>query len=206
MLHFAADDEGVREDARYLLSFLPQNNVDPPPFFALGFHDREDGLDTLIPDEPTKPSPTTCARSSSASSTTASSSGSTSSGRRTSSAGSRARRPSRRDRREQSAGTRGTLGAIELIVDGPLRPLLRRLQHPARDVRGRAGHLPRTAQEWAGSIRRRWLALRVLEATVPKIALITTKAYGGAYDVMSSKHPGRFQLCLADRGGGGHGP
>src|ERR671911_572195 len=56
--HFTADDEeSCLEDARYLLSFLPQNNVDPPPFFAPSDPtDREDPeLDTLIPDEPTKP-------------------------------------------------------------------------------------------------------------------------------------------------------
>ena len=56
--HFAADDEeSCLEDARYLLSFLPQNNVDPPPYFAPADPpDREDPeLDALIPDEPTKP-------------------------------------------------------------------------------------------------------------------------------------------------------
>ena len=37
--------------------------------------------------------------------------------------------------------------------------------------------------------------------------MITRKAYGGAYDVMSSKHIGaRLQLRLADGGGGGDGP
>ena len=56
--HFAADDEeSCLEDARYLLSFLPQNNVDPPPYFAPADPpDREDPeLDAIVPDEPTKP-------------------------------------------------------------------------------------------------------------------------------------------------------
>ena len=51
------------------------------------------------------------------------------------------------------------------------------------------GFLPGTAQEWGGIIRHgAKLLYAYCEATVPKIALITRKAYGGAYDVMSSKH------------------
>src|SRR5690349_16311022 len=56
--HFTAPDEqACLEDARYLLSFLPQNNVDAPPFAEPSdARDRESPeLDTLIPDEPTKP-------------------------------------------------------------------------------------------------------------------------------------------------------
>src|ERR687887_224183 len=56
--HFIADDEDTcLEDARYLLSFLPQNNVDPTPFDEPSDPvDREaPQLDDLIPDEPTKP-------------------------------------------------------------------------------------------------------------------------------------------------------
>jgi propionyl-CoA carboxylase beta chain len=41
---------------------------------------------------------------------------------------------------------------------------------------------------------------------VPKVTLITRKAYGGAYDVMASKHlRRRFQLCLADGADRGDG-
>src|SRR5213592_1514754 len=56
--HFVSpDDEACLEDARYLLSFLPQNNVDPPPYAPPSDPvDREDtALDTLIPDDPAKP-------------------------------------------------------------------------------------------------------------------------------------------------------
>ncbi|MGH2846652.1 MAG: acyl-CoA carboxylase subunit beta, partial [Thermoleophilaceae bacterium] len=56
--HFASEnEEQCLADARYLLSFLPQNNLDPPPFWeASDSADREDGeLDTLIPDNPNKP-------------------------------------------------------------------------------------------------------------------------------------------------------
>ncbi|GAB3143636.1 acyl-CoA carboxylase subunit beta [Micromonospora sonneratiae] len=53
------------------------------------------------------------------------------------------------------------------------------------------GFLPGTGQEWDGIIRRgAKLIYAYAEATVPKITVITRKAYGGAYDVMGSKHLG----------------
>jgi propionyl-CoA carboxylase beta chain len=53
------------------------------------------------------------------------------------------------------------------------------------------GFLPGTEQEWNGIIRRgAKLIYAYAEATVPKITVITRKAYGGAYDVMGSKHLG----------------
>ncbi len=51
------------------------------------------------------------------------------------------------------------------------------------------GFLPGTNQEWGGIIKHgAKLLYAFAEATVPKITLITRKAYGGAYDVMASKH------------------
>jgi propionyl-CoA carboxylase beta subunit len=51
------------------------------------------------------------------------------------------------------------------------------------------GFLPGTDQEWRGIIRNgAKLLYAYCEATVPKLTVITRKAYGGAYDVMSSKH------------------
>jgi propionyl-CoA carboxylase beta chain len=53
------------------------------------------------------------------------------------------------------------------------------------------GFLPGTDQEWNGIIINGAKLLYALsEATVPKITVITRKAYGGAYDVMNSKHIG----------------
>jgi propionyl-CoA carboxylase beta chain len=53
------------------------------------------------------------------------------------------------------------------------------------------GFLPGTDQEWNGIIRRgAKLIYAYAEATVPLITVITRKAYGGAYDVMGSKHLG----------------
>ena len=53
------------------------------------------------------------------------------------------------------------------------------------------GFLPGVTQEWQGIIRRgAKLIYAYAEATVPKVTVITRKAYGGAYDVMGSKHLG----------------
>ena len=52
---------------------------------------------------------------------------------------------------------------------------------------------PGTAQEYGGIIKHgAKLLYAFAEATVPKVTVITRKAYGGAYDVMSSKH-----ICAA---------
>ena len=51
------------------------------------------------------------------------------------------------------------------------------------------GFLPGTDQEWRGVIRHgAKLLYAFCEATVPKVTVIIRKAYGGAYDVMNSKH------------------
>jgi len=53
------------------------------------------------------------------------------------------------------------------------------------------GFLPGTDQEWSGIIMHGAKLLYALsEATVPRVTVITRKAYGGAYDVMNSKHIG----------------
>src|SRR6202008_1160777 len=51
------------------------------------------------------------------------------------------------------------------------------------------GFLPGTAQEYGAIIKHgAKLLYAYAEATVPKVTVITRKAYGGAYDVMASKH------------------
>ena len=51
------------------------------------------------------------------------------------------------------------------------------------------GFMPGTAQEYGGIIKHgAKLLYAYAECTVPKVTVITRKAYGGAYDVMSSKH------------------
>src|SRR5438270_901543 len=56
--HFAADDEeSCLEDARYLMSFLPSNNLEPPPRVPPSDDpERMDPeLDGIVPDSPNKP-------------------------------------------------------------------------------------------------------------------------------------------------------
>jgi hypothetical protein len=60
---------------------------------------------------------------------------------------------------------------------------------PDPDARRRAGLPARHGQEYGGLIKHgAKLLFAYAEATVPKVTVITRKAYGGAYDVMSSKH------------------
>ncbi len=70
------------------------------------------------------------------------------------------------------------------------------------------GFLPGTAQEHGGIIRAgSKLLYAYCEATVPKFTVITRKAYGGAYDVMSSKHVrGDVNLAWPFRGDRSNGP
>ena len=77
------------------------------------------------------------------------------------------------------------------------------------------GFLPGADQEYAGIIRHgSKLLYAFCEATVPRVTVITRKAYGGAYVVMNSRNIGAdFRLLLADwrnrshgAGGGGQSP
>ena len=70
-----------------------------------------------------------------------------------------------------------------------VRALLRCVQYSAHHFRRRPGFLPGTQQEFGGIIKHgAKLLFAFAEATVPKITVITRKAYGGAYCVMASKH------------------
>jgi propionyl-CoA carboxylase beta chain len=189
--HFtAADEEACLEDARYLLSFLPQNNLEEPPWAAPSDPvDREDvSLDTLIPDAPNRPYDIKQVIT---------------------------RVVDNGDFLEvqpafaqnivcgfarlggHSIGVVGNNPAAlagVLDIDASVKaarfvrtcdafnvPLLTFVDVP--------GFLPGTAQEWGGIIRHgAKLLYAYAEATVPKLTVITRKAYGGAYDVMSSKH------------------
>jgi propionyl-CoA carboxylase beta chain len=189
--HFAADNEETcLEDARYLLSFLPQNNVDAPPYFEpsdpIGREDAE--LDSIVPDEPTKPydmrgviervvddgeflevhqlwaENLVCGFA----------------------------RLGGHPVGVVANNPRALAGTLDIdssvkgarfvrFCDAFNLPLLTFVDVP--------GFLPGTAQEWGGIIRHgAKLLYAYSEATVPKLAVITRKAYGGAYDVMSSKH------------------
>jgi len=186
----AADDEAALEDARYLLSFLPQSNTHPTPYDAPADPvDRESPeLDDLVPDEATKPydikrvihavvddgefleiqplfaENIVCGFA------------------------------------RLGGWSVGVVGNQPKALAGVLD--ISSSEKAARFVRtcdafniplvtfvDVPGFLPGTAQEWGGIIRHgAKLLYAYAEATVPKLTVITRKAYGGAYDVMSSKH------------------
>ena len=172
--------------------FLPQNNLETPPRVQPTDDPHADGRGARHGrPRQRRTSPTTCATSSATSSTTASSSRSTSTTRRTS-----------------SAASRGSNGyAVGVVGNQPKRDG-RRARHRRLARRPRASCAPATrstsrssrsstspascpapTQEWGGIIRHgAKLLYAYTEATVPKITVITRKAYGGAYDVMASKH------------------
>src|SRR6266487_3373727 len=189
--HFAAaDEEACLEDARYLLSFLPQNNVDPPPYSEpsdpVGRKDAD--LDTLVPDDPAKPYDMKDV------------------------IGRIVDDGDFLEVHERFAENLvcgfARLGGHSIGVVGNQPRALAGVLDIDSSVKGARfvrtcdafniplvtfvdvpGFLPGTAQEWGGIIRHgAKLLYAYSEATVPKLAVITRKAYGGAYDVMSSKH------------------
>jgi propionyl-CoA carboxylase beta chain len=186
----AADEDACLEDARYLLSFLPQNNLEPAPRDEPADPlDREaPELDSLVPDSPGKPYDikrvielvvddgeflelqplyaenivTGFARLGG-----------------------------------QSVGIvgnqpRSLAGVLDIDSSTKAARFVRTCDAfnvPLVTFVDVPGFLPGTAQEWGGIIRHgAKLLYAYAEATVPKLAVITRKAYGGAYDVMSSKH------------------
>jgi len=189
--HFIApDEEACLEDARYLLSFLPQNNVDPPPYAEptdpAGREDAE--LDSAIPDDPAKPYDMKSVIS------------------RVVDDGDFLEVHERWAENIVCCFARlngypvGVVGNQPRALAGVLD--IDSSTKAARFVRtcdafniplvtfvDVPGFLPGTALEWGGIIRHgAKLLYAYCEATVPKLAVITRKAYGGAYDVMSSKH------------------
>lgn len=189
--HYIADTESdCLFMIRLLLSYLPQNNLEDPPFIPTT-DDRlrtEDALDSLIPDDPSKPY--------------------------------EMRDVIRLivDNEEffeihenfapnivvgfarMGGHSIGIVANQPAILAGALD--INSSDKAARFVRfcdafnvplvtfvDVPGFLPGTSQEHGGIIRHgAKLLYAYCEATVPKITIITRKAYGGAYDVMSSKH------------------
>jgi propionyl-CoA carboxylase beta chain len=189
--HFIAPDEqACLEDARLLLSYLPQNNLDPPPWAPPADPvDRESPeLDTIVPDNPNKPYDIKAVIE------------------QVVDDGDFLEVHERYA--ENIVCCFARLGGHSVgIVGNQPRALAGVLDidssvKAARFVRtcdafgiplvtfvDVPGFLPGTAQEWGGIIRHgAKLLYAYAEATVPKLAVITRKAYGGAYDVMSSKH------------------
>jgi len=193
--HYLAPDEAdAIEYVKALLSFLPSNNLEDPPSFddeaVLEITDEDRELDTLVPDSANQPydmhriveqvlddgdflevqalfAPNIICGFGRVE------------GR---SVGVVANQPTQLagtldiDASEKAARFVRTCDAFNV-------PVLTFVDVP--------GFLPGTSQEWDGIIRRgAKLIYAYAEATVPKVTVITRKAYGGAYDVMGSKHLG----------------
>jgi propionyl-CoA carboxylase beta chain len=189
--HFAADDEDTCiEDTRYLFSFLPQNNLEiPPRVMPTDDPLRQDPeLDTVVPDSPNKPYDMRAvirhvvddgeffevhehyamnivcgfARLN---------------GYAVGIVG------------NQPAALAGVLDIDSSCKAARFVRTCDAFNIPIITFCDVPGFLPGTAQEWGGIIRHgAKLLYAYTEATVPKITIITRKAYGGAYDVMASKH------------------
>jgi propionyl-CoA carboxylase beta chain len=193
--HYMGSDESDAIDyVRALINYLPQNNLDEPPAYDepadLEISDEDRALDTLIPDSPNQPydmhtviesvlddqeflevqamfAPNIVVGFGRVE------------GR---SVGVVANQPMQFagtldiDASEKAARFVRTCDAFNV-------PVLTFVDVP--------GFLPGTDQEWNGIIRRgAKLIYAYSEATVPLLTVITRKAYGGAYDVMGSKHLG----------------
>jgi propionyl-CoA carboxylase beta chain len=189
--HFVSpDEEACLDDARLLLSYLPQNNLERAPYAAPADPvDREDAeLDALIPDNPNKPYDMHDVI------------------RRVMDDGEFLEIHERWAENLVCGFARLGGHAVGVVGNQP-RSLAGVLDidssvKGARFVRtcdafnvpivtfvDVPGFLPGTAQEWGGIIRHgAKLLYAYAEATVPKLAVITRKAYGGAYCVMASKH------------------
>jgi propionyl-CoA carboxylase beta chain len=184
------DEEACLEDARYLLSFLPQNNLEQPPFAEPADPpDREEPeLDSLVPDDSAKPYDIKRAVELVVDD-------------------GEFFEVHQRYAENIVCGFSRLGGHVVGVVGNQPRTLAGVLDidssiKAARFVRtcdafniplvtfvDVPGFLPGTDQEWRGIIRHgAKLLYAYAEATVPKLAVITRKAYGGAYDVMSSKH------------------
>jgi propionyl-CoA carboxylase beta chain len=189
--HFAAnDDRHCIELTRALLSYVPQNNMEDPPVLDSGDDpDREDAdLDSLVPPEPDKPYDMREVIRRVVDQTTF-------------------LEVHEHYARNIVVGFARLAGhSIGIVANQPayLAGVLdiESSRKGARFVRfcdafnipivtfeDVPGFLPGTAQEWGGIITNgAKLLYAFCEATVPKLTVITRKAYGGAYDVMSSKH------------------
>jgi propionyl-CoA carboxylase beta chain len=189
--HFAVDDD--REClalVRDLLSFLPSNNLDDPPRARAGEGaERDDpSLDTLVPESPNQPYDMLDVI------------------QKVADAGyflevhrhyaknivvgfARLAGQSVGIVANQPAVLAGTLDIDASVKGARFVRFCDAFNIPLVTFEDVPGFLPGTVQEYGGIIRQgAKLLYAFAEATVPKVTVITRKAYGGAYCVMSSKH------------------
>ena len=178
--------------ARRILGYLPQNNLDDAAASrddAIRPTGATPALDTIVPDDPTQPYDMhdVIDRDRRRRRVPRDPAGLGAEHHRRLRA---PRRAERRHRRPAAGGARRRARHRRVDEGGALRPDLRLLQRPAASRSSTCpGFLPGVGQEHGGIIRHgAKLLYAYCEATVPKLTVITRKAYGGAYDVMSSKH------------------
>jgi len=186
----AADEDEMVEQAQRLLSFIPQNNLDDAPRYAVQDDPERlcPELDDLIPDAPNKPYDIKAAIVPVVDDGDFFELGELHAANIVIGFG------------RIAGGTIGIVANQPKVMAGVLDiassikaarfvrfcdafniPLLTFVDVP--------GFLPGTSQEYGGIIKHgAKLLYAFAEATVPKITVITRKAYGGAYDVMASKH------------------
>jgi propionyl-CoA carboxylase beta chain len=189
--HFAvADDRACLAQIRELLSYLPSNNLDEPPRGDTSDPiDREDdALDRLVPESPNQPYDMHDLIQSLAD-------------------GGDFLEVHRHYARNiivgfmrlggrsvgvvanQPAHLAGTLDIDASVKAARFVRFCDAFNIPLVTFEDVPGFLPGTVQEWGGIIKHgAKLLFAFAEATVPKLTVITRKAYGGAYCVMSSKH------------------
>jgi propionyl-CoA carboxylase beta chain len=189
--HFVTDDDAsCLSLVRRLLSYLPQNNLDDPPIVDLGDDpDRADpALDAIVPTDPTLPYDMAEVI------------------RRIVDAGefldvhaaygtnlivgfARLAGRSVGVVAQQPAVLAGVLDIAASVKGARFIRCCDAFNIPIVSFIDVPGFMPGVEQEHGGIIRAgAKLLYAYCEATVPKLAVITRKAYGGAYDVMSSKH------------------
>ncbi len=189
--HFTVpNDTACLLKIRELLSYLPSNNLeDPPPGDSSDDPDREDNaLDSLVPDDPNKPYDIKQLIASVVDD-----------GKFLEVQVDYARNIVVGFARmanqtvgivaNQPAYLAGVLDIDASIKGARFVRFCDAFNIPLLTLEDVPGFLPGTQQEWAGIIKHgAKLLYAFAEATVPKITVITRKAYGGAYCVMSSKH------------------
>ena len=191
--HFAGEnDEYTLDLIKELLSYLPANNMEDPPYVNTGDDpDRENAdLETIIPDSPRKPYDIKQVISSIVDNGTFI-------------------EPHEHYARNMvvcfarlNGDTIGIIanqpsylgGALDVNASDKATRFIRfcdAFNIPMLTIMDVPGYLPGTDQEWAGIIRHGAKLLWCYsEATVPKLTLITRKAYGGSYIAMCSRHLG----------------
>ena len=188
----AADEKSALDDVAHLLSYLPQNNVeDPPRVDPRDDPDRRgDELADIVPDEPRQPYDMTAVIRRV-----------TDEGSFFEVGGSFARNLAvgfaRLDGHavgvvaNQPRVSAGTLDIESSVKGARFVRFCDAFNIPILTFVDVPGFMPGTDQEHGGIIRHGAKLLYAFsEATVPLLTVITRKAYGGAYDVMASKHIG----------------